>query len=114
MNDKAFERKVDRDIDRARKDIATLGDDGVTSLTRKFDRLTDDVKEPVSDAVKFLNEGVEQGLDQFNTKIQDVADRVPGNFSKKAARYPWVTVTMTLIFGLLLGALLKPGRQPVG
>ena len=35
MNDKAFENKVNRDIDRAKKDIATLGDDGVAGLSRK-------------------------------------------------------------------------------
>jgi ElaB/YqjD/DUF883 family membrane-anchored ribosome-binding protein len=132
MNDKAFENKVNRDIHqteedlatlrddnvtglaRIRKDLGTLGDDGVTSVNRKFDQLADDAKKMVADAVKIINKDVGHGLSQYNAKVQDVADRVPGGFSKKAARYPWVTITMSLVFGLLLGVLLKPGRQPLG
>jgi len=37
MNDAAFENKVNRDVDNAKKDIATLTDDGVTSLSRKVE-----------------------------------------------------------------------------
>ena len=43
--------------------------------------------------------------------MQAVADQVPGDFAKKAAGYPWVTITVSLALGLLLGGLLKPGRQ---
>jgi ElaB/YqjD/DUF883 family membrane-anchored ribosome-binding protein len=131
-NDKEFENKVDRDIDQTKKDIATLGDDnvaglerikkdlaalgedGVAGLGRKFEQLANDAKEMVTDAVKTVNKDVGSGLSQYNAKVQDVADRVPGGFGKKAAGYPWVTITMSLVFGLLLGVLLKPGRQPVG
>jgi len=113
MNDKAFENKVNRDIDRAKKDIATLGDDGVASLSRIFEQLADDTKETVAATVKTFNKAVGQGLSQYNVKVQDIADRVPGGFGKKAARYPWVTVTTSLVFGLLLGVLLKPSRQPI-
>ena len=114
MKDKAFGNKVNRDVDRAKKDIATLGEDGVAGLSRKYDQLIDDAKETVTGAVKTFNKGVGQGLSQYNAKIQDVANRVPGNFGKKVAGYPWVTITMSLAFGLLLGVLLKPGRQAVG
>jgi ElaB/YqjD/DUF883 family membrane-anchored ribosome-binding protein len=132
MNDKAFEKKVDRDVEqtkkdfetlgednvtgltRIKKDLATLGEDGVAGLGRKFERLADDAKEMVSVAVNTLNKDVGNGLSQYNAKVQDFADRVPGDFGKKAAGYPWVTITISLVFGLLLGVLLKPGRQPVG
>jgi ElaB/YqjD/DUF883 family membrane-anchored ribosome-binding protein len=110
MNDKAFENKVDRDIERTKKDIATLGDDGVAGLSRKAEKLTDDAKEMVAGPVKAFNKEVGQGLSQYNAKVQDFADRVPGDFSKKVAEYPWVTITMSLAFGLLLGVLLKPSR----
>ena len=114
MDDKAFENKVNRDIDKAKEDVATLGEDGVTGLSRKFEQLTDETKEMVTDAVKSLNQEVGHGLSIYNAKVQDVADRLPGDFGKKAARYPWVTITMSLAAGLLLGVLLKPRRQPVG
>lgn len=114
MKDKAFENKVNRDVDRAKKDIATLGEDGVTGLSRKYEQLVGEAKTMVTGAMKTLNEGAEQGLSQYNEKVQEVVDRIPGGFSKKIAGYPWVTITMSLAFGLLLGVLLKPGRQAVG
>jgi len=114
MNDKAFENKVDRDVDKAKKDFATLGDDGVAGLRRMFAQGADDAKKTVDDTVKTVNKAVGQGLNQYNTKVQELAERVPGDFAKKAARYPWVTITISLAVGLLIGGLLKPGRQPVG
>jgi ElaB/YqjD/DUF883 family membrane-anchored ribosome-binding protein len=120
MDDKAFENKVNQDIDKAKEDVATLGEDvatlgedGVTVLSRKFEQLTDETKVMVTDAVKSLNQEVGHGLSTYNAKVQDIADRLPGDFGKKAARYPWVTITISLAVGLLLGMLLKPRQQPV-
>jgi ElaB/YqjD/DUF883 family membrane-anchored ribosome-binding protein len=128
MNDKAFENKVNRDVDQAKKDFTTLGednvtglasikkdlamlgDDGVTGLSRKFEQLADDTKEMVTDAVKTLNKDVGHGLSQYNAKAQEVADKVPGGFGEKAARYPWVAISIALAVGFLLGNLLKPAR----
>ena len=114
MRDKAFEQKVVRDIEKMKKDLARLGDDGVTGLSRKYEQLADDAKNKAVSAVKTVNQRIEQGLSQYNAKVQGVADGIPGDFAKKAAGYPWVTITMSLVFGLLLGALLKPGRRPIG
>ena len=114
MNDKQFENKVNRDVENAKNDLATLGNDGITGLSRKYEQLTDDTKKSVDAAAKSVNKAVGQGLSQYNAKLQEVADKVPGDFGKKAAGYPWVSMTISLIFGLLLGVLLKPGRQPAG
>lgn len=121
MNDKQFENKVNRDIDKAKEDaatlgedVATLGEDGVTGLSRKYEQLTDETKVMVTDAVKSLNKDVGHGLSTYNAKVQDFADTLPGDFVKKVAKYPWVTITISLSIGLLLGGLLKPGRKPVG
>ena len=62
MDDKAFENKVRRDIDKAKGDVATLGEDGVTGLSRKFEQLTDKTKVMVTDTVKSLNKDVGHGL----------------------------------------------------
>jgi ElaB/YqjD/DUF883 family membrane-anchored ribosome-binding protein len=131
MNDTAFENKVKQDVDQTKKDFTSLGDDnltglgkikndfvtlgedGLTEMGRKFEQLAGDTKEMVTDAVKTVNKDVGHGLSQYNTKVQDVADRFPGDFGKKAAGYPWVTISVSLAIGLLLGLLLKPGRQPV-
>jgi len=113
MNDKQFEAKVERDIENTKKDVAILGDDGVVGVNRALEQLAEDTKKTLAAALNTFNEGVEQGLTQYNTKIQDLADTVPGDFSKKAAGYPWVTITISLVFGMLLGALLKPNRRPI-
>src|SRR4030042_53656 len=114
MSDKAFEKKVNRDVDKAKNDLATLGEDGVTGLSRKFEQLTDDTKKTVDVAVKTVNKAVGQGLSQYNAKIKEVADRVPGGFAKKVAGYPWVTMTISLAVGMLLGVLLNPSRHHLG
>jgi ElaB/YqjD/DUF883 family membrane-anchored ribosome-binding protein len=129
MNDKAFENQVNQDVDQAKenlttlgedslagmdiikKDLVTLGDDVVTRLSRKFDQLSDSTKDMVTEAVKTLNQDVGRGLRQYNAKAQDVADKVPGGFSEKATKYPWVTMSITLAAGLLLGVLLKPASR---
>ena len=112
MNDKKFEKQLIRDIDKAKMDLATLRDDSITGLNRIFEQLTGDTKKTVDVAAKTVNETVGQGLSQFNAKIQDVVDKVPGGLGKKATGYPWVSITISLAVGLLLGAILKPGRQP--
>jgi ElaB/YqjD/DUF883 family membrane-anchored ribosome-binding protein len=114
MNNKAFEDKVNEDIDQAKQDLATLGDDGVTGLNRIFEQLGDNAKETATLAVQTLNQSVGHGLSQYEAKVQEVADRIPGGFAKKAAAYPWVTITVSLAAGLLIGLLLRPGRQPLG
>jgi len=113
MNDK-YQHKIGQDVTRTKKDLLALGNDSVAGLSNMFEQLADDTQKKVSGAVESVGKGVEQGLSQYNSKVQELADRIPGNFGKNAAGYPWVTITASLAFGLLLGALLKPGRQPAG
>ena len=111
MNNKKFVKQVNRDIDKAKIDLAALRDDSINGLNRIFEQLTGDTQKTVDVAAKTINQTVGQGLSQFNAKVQDVADRVPGDLGKKAIGYPWVTFTISLVVGLFLGLLLKPGRQ---
>lgn len=113
MNDKAFENKVNRDFGNTKKELVTLMEDGITGVSRTFENLTDKAKNKMAGAVKSVNQSVGHGMSQYNEKIQDVADRFPGSFGKQAARYPWITATLFMAFGLLLGVLLKPSRRLV-
>jgi hypothetical protein len=88
--------------------------DGVSQLSDGFGKLAEDARETITDAAALVKKDIGDGLVQYNTEVQKVANRAPGGFGKKAAKYPWVIVTITLAFGLLLGGLLKPGRQPAG
>lgn len=114
MNNKKFVKQVNRDIDKAKMDLAALREDSINGLNRIFEQLTGDTQKTVDMAAKTVNETVGQGLSQFNAKVQDVADKIPGGLGTKAVGYPWVTITLSLVVGLLLGAILKPRRQLIG
>ena len=119
MNDRQLENKVRQDIARVKKDLnALMGDsaarlsrvednlsqitgkakedlttwmgDGVSQLSDGFEKVTGDAKKTVVGAAATVKKDVGHGLSQYNTKAQQVADKVPGGFGKKAGRYPWV------------------------
>jgi ElaB/YqjD/DUF883 family membrane-anchored ribosome-binding protein len=132
MNDKAFEDKVKEDLDTIKEDgytgldrwedkvgqstekakerLTTWAEDSAAQISRKLEMLKGDTVDKVVVAAKTIEQDVDQGLNQYNGKIQDLADQVPGGFSRKAARYPWVTISISLAIGLLLGMLIKPTR----
>lgn len=108
-----FEDNISQATGKAKEDLTTWVEDSISQLREEFEKLTGEAKETVVDAAATVKKDVGQGLIQYNTKVQEVADKVPGGFSEKAAKYPWVAISMGLAFGLLLGVLLKPGRQQV-
>lgn len=102
-----FEDNVNQVTGKAKENINTWMEDGASQLSEGFEKLTDDAK----DAAAAVKKDVGHGLSQYNAKAQEIADRVPGGYGKKAAKYPWVTITLSLVVGLLLGSLLRPARQ---
>lgn len=111
MNGKVFEKRISRNYERAKRDLTALRDDAVAELSKQFEQLADGPRKKTEVAVKTLNKSIGQGLRQYNAKVQDVVDRVPGDLSKKATGYPWVAITMSMILGLMVGALLRLGRN---
>ena len=141
MNDQQLEKKVGRDIGKVKKDLGTLVGDiaarinrvddnvsqatvstknGVTTWTKDsasqvsegFEKVTDDAKEGVVDAASMVQKDVGHGLSQYNTRAQQVADKIPGDFGKKAAQNPWVMVSIALGVGFLFGSILSgPARK---
>ncbi len=113
MNRKAFEKRINRDISRTKRDLAALSDDIVSGLSGRFGRirLSNEQRKSASEAVKTLNKSIGEGLNQYNATVQDMVDRVPGDISKKVTGYPWVTITMTLLLGLLVGGILRFSRH---
>jgi ElaB/YqjD/DUF883 family membrane-anchored ribosome-binding protein len=114
MNDQQLEHKVLKDAAKVKKDISILAGDGASQLSEGFEKLKSDAWETVDGAVETVKKGIGQGLSQYNAKAQEFADQVPGDFSQKAARYPWVAISIALAAGFLLGGLLKPARRPLG
>ena len=109
-----FENDVSQATGKAKVDLTTWVDENISQMSKEFEKLTGDARDTLVNAAATAKKDVGHGLSQYNTKIQEVADRVPGDFAKKAAGFPWVTITISLAAGFLLGVLLKPSRQSVG
>lgn len=110
MNGKTFEKRINRDLERTKKDIAVLKEDAVSGLRNKIEELADESRRTASSAAKTLNKSVANGLNQYNAKVKGVVDTVPGDLNEKVAGYPWVAITASIVLGVLLGAVFKPGR----
>ena len=113
MNGKRFDKRINRDFDRAKRDLAVLKDDAVTGLNMKFEQLAERPIKTAAVTMKNLNKSIGQGLNQYNAKVQEAVSNVPGDLGKKVAGHPWVAITMSMVLGLMLGVLLKPGRHIV-
>ncbi len=113
MNDKTFQHKFARDVNKAKRDLVELGNDGVARLSRIIEQPIDDAKKRMALAMRSFNKSVDHELRQYNTSVQKVASKVPGGLGKKATTYPWVTFTMSLAFGLFVGIILRLTRPPV-
>ena len=140
MNQKQIDKKVQDDVDQVKKGLNNLVEDktvqmhklknnvtestgkaldnltewvgdSTTQLGKGFDKLTTDAKETMADSAKMVEKDVKKGFKEYNEKAQKVADLVPGGFSDKVAKYPWVAISIGLIVGLILGQILKPARQ---
>lgn len=111
MNDQHLVNKVSQDAAKVKKDLNTLVEDGASQLSKGYEKLKGDTRKKVVGAAETVKKDVGDGLSQYNTKAQEVADKVPYGFSEMVARYPWVAISTALVVGFLLGGLLKPGRK---
>jgi len=105
-----FGDKVSQATGKARDDLTTRVEDGVTQLSEGFEKMTDDARESVVDAAATVKKDIGHGLSQYNDKLQKAADKIPGSLGKKAAKYPWVAISIALVVGFMLGSLFKPAR----
>lgn len=103
-----LQEKVSQAPGKAEHDLAAWVEESVSELSENFEKLAEDAKGSVVGAVATVKQDIGHGLSQYNAKAQQVADKVPGGFAKKAAIYPWVTLSIALLVGFILGNFLKP------
>lgn len=111
MNEKQFDSKIRSDAAEIRKDVDTMIGDGASQVSRVFEKAKGDAKATLKDAVNTVRKEVGQGLNEYNTRAKEIANKVPGDLTRNAEKYPWVAITLGVGIGLLLGVLLKPSRQ---
>lgn len=109
-----FKDNVNQASDKTKEDITAWVEGGVSQLNEGLEKLTGDAREAVINVVESAKKDVGHGLSQYNARVQEVADKVPGSFGKKASRYPWVAISISLFVGFLLGSLLKTTRRFLG
>jgi len=105
-----FEEDVSQAAGKAKEDLTTWVEDGVSQLSEGIEKLTGDARGTVVDTAATVKKDVGHGLSQYNTKVQEVADKVSGSFGEKAARYPWVGISIALLVGFMLGIVIRPAR----
>lgn len=106
-----YEDSISQATDKAKEELTSKLEDGISQLSGGFEKMTNDAKETVIGVATAAKKGVGDGLSQYNAKAQEFADKAPGGLGQKAAKYPWVTIVIGLAVGLLLGGLLKPSRK---
>ena len=114
MNDKQLEIQVRKDAVKVKKDFSTLMEDGISQYRRGFEKLTSNAMNTLAISVNTVKKDIGHGLSQYNAKAQEFANKVPGHLGEKAVIYPWVTISITLVIGYLLGSLLRPVRRLLG
>ena len=106
----SIKEKVSAAPGKVKEDVTSWVDDGVSGLSENFEELKGSAMEAVASAAATVKKDVEHGLSQYNAKTQEIADKVPGGFSEKAARYPWVAISIALVVGFMVGGLLRKPR----
>ncbi len=111
MNEHQQEKQAQQDATRIKKDLNTLLSNRVSQISEEIEKLTGDAKDSVVDAAESVKKDVGLRLSQYNTKVQEVAEKVPGGLVEKTSRYPWVALSLAVIVGFVLGGMFKPNRQ---
>jgi ElaB/YqjD/DUF883 family membrane-anchored ribosome-binding protein len=111
MNDRQYERKVEQDAAKVKRNLSSLFGNSVNQVESKVEEIADDAKETYDKTADTVKKDVTRGLSQYNAKAQEYVEKIPGGLAEKAAKYPWVAITIGLGVGVLLGGLLKPSRR---
>jgi ElaB/YqjD/DUF883 family membrane-anchored ribosome-binding protein len=107
-----FEDDVSQATGKAKADLTTWVEENVSQMSKGLEKLTGDARDNLVNATATAKKDVGHGLSQYNAKVQELADKAPGGVGEKAAKYPWVAISITVVLGFLLGMLIRPARQP--
>lgn len=108
---KNFGNNIKQSTDQTEENVSTWVGNGVSQISDRFNTLTDEARAAVVQAAAKLKKGANQSLDQYNENAQQFADKIPGGFGEKVAKYPWVTLSIALIAGVLLGSMVRQIRR---
>jgi len=107
-----LEGDVSQTTVKAMDDVSKWVEDGAAQLSKGFEKVTGDARKTMAGTASTVKKEVGRGLSQYNTKAQKAVDNLSGGFGEKATKYPWVSISIAMALGLVLGGLLlKPIRN---
>jgi ElaB/YqjD/DUF883 family membrane-anchored ribosome-binding protein len=107
-----FENNLSQASDQVKGDLTSWVEDNVSQMNKELEKKADEARDTLIETASMVKNDVGHGLSQYNTEVQKVANKVSNGFGKKASRYPWVTVSIALVIGFLLGSLIKSFLSP--
>ena len=102
-----FKENIGQTTGKAKEEVFHWVDSRVSKMSEGFEKMKSGARETVNEKMSVAKEGVGHGLSRFNSKAQQAAEKIPGGIGKKAASYPWVSISLALGFGLLLSGVFK-------
>ena len=92
--------RVEADIDQITKKVKenfdTWVSDGVVKIGKGYGKLKDDMTETATATIRTVKVKTAAALDQYNSKVQIIVEKLPGDLNTKVSRYPWVAMTIAL------------------
>ncbi len=83
-----------------------LAKNSSVKLNRDINRIACEAQDTVTNKAKSVAKDVGQGLSQYNSRVDNLVSKIPGNINTKASRYPWVALSIMLVIGLLMGVAI--------
>ena len=110
MNAQVVTSKLDEIRNHSRHLWNRRNDASQTRLAASVDRLVDQMQKRYDISRDRAELTVSRFLDQYDHKVYEVVQRLPGDLDRRVIRYPWATIATTLGLGLLVGFIIKPSH----
>jgi len=108
-----FEENLGQNAIKTRAEIYAWLDQNATQLKEDYNKMASNAKESFTDASNTVMKNVDHQFSNFNAKAEEVVNNVPGGVGEKIAKYPYVAISIAVIFGFLVGSLLSPAKKPM-
>jgi len=105
INTRTLDR-ISQDTKKVKNDVVELAKDSSARINHGIEKIAGDAQDTVSTAAKTVAKDVSQGLTQYNSRVDGLVAKIPGDINKKASRYPWVAMSVVLVTGLIVGVVI--------
>lgn len=106
-----FEKDIRRHSRKAKNEFSSWFTDESHQISQGFSKMNEEIKGTAFNIVDTVRKNAGHMLEQYNSKVQQAVDEIPGGFAEKIAKYPWVAISAALVAGFMLGGLLKPAQR---